>query len=68
MKKQIYTYLNNNLQKYFMLHYIVNITNIFTIGFRRNFNDFLMNDLKIRKYSSPFFYIVIDIKTVNWSR
>jgi len=42
---------------------IVNIKNIFSIGFRCNSDEFLMNYLKIRKYSSPFSYMVIDIKT-----
>jgi hypothetical protein len=42
---------------------IVNINNIFSIGFRCNADDFLNLFLKIRKYSSPFSYMVIDIKT-----
>lgn len=42
---------------------IVNITNIFAIGFRCNTDHFLSNFLKIRKYSSPFSYMVIDIQT-----
>lgn len=43
---------------------IVNINNIFSIGFRCNSDEFLSIFLKIRKYSSPFSYMVIDIKTV----
>lgn len=42
---------------------IVNINNIFAIGFRCNTDDFLTKYLKIRKYSSPFSYMLIDIKT-----
>ena len=42
---------------------IVNINNIFSIGFMCNSDEFLANFLKIRKYSSPFSYMVIDIKT-----
>lgn len=41
----------------------ININNIFTIGYRCNSDDFLEKILKIRKYSSPFSYMVIDIKT-----
>ena len=40
-----------------------NINNIFAIGFRCNTDDFLSKFLKIRRYSSPFSYMVIDIKT-----
>jgi hypothetical protein len=42
---------------------IININNIFSIGFRCNTDEFLSNFLKIRRYSSPFSYMVIDIKT-----
>jgi hypothetical protein len=42
---------------------IINITNIFAIGFRCNTDEFLNFFLKIRKYSSPFSYMVIDIRT-----
>ena len=42
---------------------IININNIFSIGFRCNTDEFLINFLKIRKYSSPFSFMVIDIKT-----
>jgi len=42
---------------------IVDINNIFTIGFRCNADEFLSNYLHIRRYSSPFSYMVIDIKT-----
>lgn len=42
---------------------IININNIFAIGFRCNTDDFLSMVLKIRRYSSPFSYMVIDIKT-----
>jgi len=38
------------------------INNIFTLGFRCNADDFTRY-LQIRKYSSPFSYMVIDIKT-----
>ncbi len=40
-----------------------NIDNIFALGFRCNADDFLSSCLKIRRYSSPFSYMVIDIKT-----
>ncbi len=43
--------------------YIYNIYNIFAIGFRCNTDEFLSSFLKIRRYSSPFSYMVIDIKT-----
>jgi hypothetical protein len=39
------------------------INNIFAIGFRCNSDEFLKDFLKIRKYSSPFSYMIIDIKT-----
>ena len=39
------------------------INNIFSIGYRCNTDEFLNNFLQIRKYSSPFSYMVIDIKT-----
>lgn len=42
---------------------IINISNIFVIGYRCNADDFLSQYLKIRKYSSPFSYMIIDIKT-----
>jgi hypothetical protein len=42
---------------------IININNIFAIGFRCNTDEFLITYLKIRKYSSPFSHMVIDIKT-----
>jgi len=42
---------------------IVNINSIFTIGFRCNSDDFLKEFLKIRKYASPFSFMLIDIKT-----
>lgn len=42
---------------------IININNIFSIGFRCNTDEFLSKFLKIRRYSSPFSYMVIDIKT-----
>lgn len=42
---------------------IININNIFAIGFRCNTDEFLDKFLKIRRYSSPFSYMVIDIKT-----
>ena len=42
---------------------IVNINNIFSIGYRCNTDGFLIHFLKIRKYSSPFSYMIIDIKT-----
>lgn len=42
---------------------IINITNIFSIGFRCNVDEFLTDFLKIRKYSSPFSYMVIDLQT-----
>jgi len=41
----------------------VNINNVFSLGFRCNSDEFLLNFLKIRKYSSPFSYMVIDINT-----
>jgi hypothetical protein len=40
-----------------------NINNIFTIGYRCTSDEFLDKYLNIRKYSSPFSYMVIDIKT-----
>ena len=42
---------------------IININNIFALGFKCNTDDFLSKFLKIRRYSSPFSYMVIDIKT-----
>ena len=39
------------------------ITNIFVIGFRCNADDFILKFLNIRKYSSPFSYMIIDIRT-----
>lgn len=42
---------------------MVDINNIFSIGYRCNTDEFLELFLKIRKYSSPFSYMVIDIKT-----
>jgi len=45
------------------MYNIININNIFPIGFRCNTDQFIINFLKIRKYSSPFSYMVIDIKT-----
>jgi hypothetical protein len=42
---------------------VININNIFAIGYKCNTDDFLIDFLKIRKYSSPFSYMVIDIKT-----
>ena len=41
----------------------IKIANIFSIGFRCNACEFLEFYLQIRKYSSPFSYMVIDIKT-----
>ena len=41
----------------------MNINNIFAIGFRCNTDEFLRDFLKIRTYSSPFSFMVIDIKT-----
>ncbi len=41
----------------------LDINNIFAIGYRCNTDEFLEKILKIRKYSSPFSYMVIDIKT-----
>ena len=41
----------------------MNINNIFAIGYRCNTDDFLTQYLNIRKYSSPFSYTIIDIKT-----
>ena len=41
----------------------INIRNIFSIGYRCNSDEFLTTFLNIRKYSSPFSYMVIDIKT-----
>lgn len=40
-----------------------NINNIFSIGWRCTTDEFLSKFLKIRKYSSPFSYMIIDIKT-----
>jgi len=42
---------------------LVDINSIFSLGFRCNADDFLSHILKIRKYSSPFSYMIIDIKT-----
>jgi len=42
---------------------IINIDNIFSIGYRCNSCEFLEKYLNIRKYSSPFSYVVIDINT-----
>lgn len=42
---------------------ITRINNIFSIGYRCNSDEFLIEYLKVRKYSSPFSYMVIDIKT-----
>jgi hypothetical protein len=39
------------------------IQNVFSIGYRCNSCDFLRDYLKIRKYSSPFSYMVIDIQS-----
>ena len=39
------------------------IKNVFSLGYRCNSDQFLDKYLKIRKYSSPFSYMVIDIKT-----
>lgn len=39
------------------------VHNVFSIGFRCNSDEFLSKYLAIRKYSSPFSYMVIDIKT-----
>jgi hypothetical protein len=41
----------------------IDITNIYSIGYRCITDDFLVK-LKIRNYSSPFSYMVIDYKTV----
>lgn len=41
----------------------INIKNVFSIGYRCNADEFLDKFLGIRKYSSPFSYMVIDIKT-----
>lgn len=38
------------------------IDSVFSIGFRCNTDDFLADYLNIRKYSSPFSHMVIDIK------
>ena len=40
------------------------INNIFTIGFRCNVDEFLIKNLNIRNYSSPFSYMLIDLETV----
>lgn len=40
-----------------------NINNIFSIGWRCTTDEYLSKFLKIRKYSSPFSYMIIDIKT-----
>jgi hypothetical protein len=40
----------------------IKIKNVFSIGYRCNTDDFLKM-LKIRNYSSPFSYMVIDFKT-----
>jgi hypothetical protein len=45
------------------MYNLVNINNIFSLGFRCNNDDFLIQYLNVRKYSSPFSYMVIDIKT-----
>jgi hypothetical protein len=42
---------------------MIKVNNIFSIGYRCNVDDFLGNFLNIRKYSSPFSYMVVDIKT-----
>lgn len=41
----------------------ININNVFSIGYRCITDDFLVK-INIRKYSSPFSYMVIDYKTV----
>ena len=41
---------------------MIKITNIYSIGYRCN-NDDLLNFINIRKYSSPFSYMIIDYKT-----
>lgn len=41
----------------------IKIKNIFAIGWRCNTDEFLKDFLKERHYSSPFSYMVIDIKT-----
>ena len=41
---------------------MIKITNIYSIGYRCN-NDDLLTFMKIRKYSSPFSYMIIDYKT-----
>ena len=45
------------------MYNIININNIFSLGFRCNTDEFLSEFLKIRRYSSPFSYMIIDIKT-----
>jgi hypothetical protein len=42
---------------------VIYINNIFSMGHRCNADEFLRIYLKIRKYSSPFSYMVIDLKT-----
>lgn len=42
------------------LYIMCNINNIFVIGFRCNADEFLSEFLKIRRYSSPFSYMVIE--------
>ena len=45
------------------MYKVVNINNIFALGYRCNNDEFLIKFLKIRKYSSPFSYMVIDINS-----
>jgi len=42
---------------------LISIKNVFAIGFRCNTDEFLDQYLNIRYYSSPFSFMVIDIKT-----
>ena len=53
---QLYMSLQNSMD-------VQKIQNIFSIGFRCNTDQFLNTYLNIRKYSSPFSYMVIDIQT-----
>lgn len=52
-----------DVSKYREDYTVVDVKNIFTIGFRCNADEFLTDYMKIRKYSSPFSYMVIDLET-----
>jgi len=41
---------------------IIKINNVFSVGYKCNTDGFLDKFLKIRKYSSPFSYMVINIE------